>query len=317
MRPRRQIISILSGLIFLCSQTSGSPPAFAWRWLERDWGAALVPGPYRSYGSLFVDLDPEEDFLIWQEEELPLYRDLARSSVRPGYLLLELTGYPLAMVPAWAEEDQNQLYHALDIGPEFNLLRSLGAGYQEPWSVSLFQGQLATFWTLDAQDELAVAARGAAGFVMTGGFQQLFDNSVVTAPWFRVEWKIKGEGLEGSKRRFWDLKAGYRWYGIPEVANTVSISLERRRTDKERWDWRPAGNSLAAVDVQLPLTELTGGPSRLFLEYAKLFPVWKVLVGMKLGYLYQYRPVYDRETSIFSSERERDWEIILQPLVIF
>ncbi|MFB0515012.1 MAG: hypothetical protein ACETWG_00215 [Candidatus Neomarinimicrobiota bacterium] len=292
-------------------------PTRHWRWLDRDWGAALVMGTYRSYGSLFVDLDREEDFTIWQEDEIHLYRDLLHRSLRPGYFLLELTEYPLAAFSAWLERDESDVYHAFNVGKEFNLIRSLGAGYQEPWSVSVFLGQLAAFWNLSDEDELVVAATGAAGLVVTTGLQQLFDNAVVEGGWFRIEWKLKGEGSEGPKQRFWDLKGGYRWYGIPEVSNTLSLTLQRERTDRGSKDWRLLNNSTTALELQMPISEPGDGFSRVLFEYGKFFPLRKRLVGLKVGYLYENRRKYVVETQSFGAVKQKFWELFVQPVVVF
>ncbi len=188
---RGSVIAILC----LCASCRAAAPARHWRWLERDWGSALVLRPYRSYGSLFVDLDKERDFTLWEEDEFKLYRDLVRRSVRPGYFLVELTGYPLTAFSAWLAAEHGNTYHWFDIGGRFNLVRSLGAGNQEPWSASVFLGQLATFWNLNEQDELVVAARGVAGPVATAGTRQLFDNRIVKAGWYRVDGRSRARGL--------------------------------------------------------------------------------------------------------------------------
>ncbi len=292
-------------------------PAKHWRWLERDWGTALVLRPYHSYGSFFVDLDKESDFTLWEGDEVKLYRDLVSRSVKPGYFLIELTGYPLAAFSAWLEETKNSSYHYFDIGGKFNLIRSLGAGYQEPWSTSVFLGQLATFWDLNAQDELVVAASGAAGIVVTAGLHQLFDNSVVDAGWFRVEWKVKGEGIEGPEKRFWDLKAGYRYYGIPEISNTITLTLKRQRTDKARRGAGLLNNSLTAIELQIPTSEMGDGFSRVLFEYARFVPFRKVLAGLKGGFLHENRKPYKAETGSVGADKKESWELVGQPMVVF
>jgi len=293
-----------------------SVPTNQWTWLDRDWGTSLVLRFYRSYGSLFVDLDEESDFILWEEDEVKLYKDLARRSLKPGYFLIELTGYPLATFSAWMESELNSQYHYFDIGDKFNLIRSLGAGYQEPWSTSVFLGQLATFWDIDAQGDLIMAANGAAGMVITGRFQQLFDNSIVNGSWFRVEWKIKGEGIEGARRRFWDIKAGFRFYGIPEIHNTANLSLKRQRTDNEIVGVRMLKNSMMAIDLQLPVSEINSGLTRAMVEYVRYVPFKTVLMGLKVGFIYENRMHYDIELQSFDGERKRSWELIIQPMII-
>ncbi len=141
----------------------------SWKLIDRKWGAALAPGVYKTYASLFVDLDKKEEVIFWDDDEFGLYRELAKRSIKPGYVLLEITGYPLASLSASMEERKNEEYHRFDIGENFNLLKNFSAGQQEPWSVSLFLGQLATFWDLDENDDLIVAATGVSGLVLTGG----------------------------------------------------------------------------------------------------------------------------------------------------
>lgn len=298
------------------SQAQAAGPLGRWRWLDRDWTASLVLGPYRSYSSLFVPLRLDNEFILWQEDEFRLYRDLLLKSVRPRYFLLELTAYPLAAASAWIETDHRRLFRSFDLWDGFNLLRSLGAGYQEPWSVSVFLGQLTNFWDLSEQDELVVAASGAAGLVVTAGLHQLLDNSVVSGAWYRLEWKIKGTGSVGARRRSWDLKAGYRNYGQPQLANTVGIALTRQRIEKGSRSLLPGKNSVLTVEVQLPTVALSDGPARFVLEYGKYYPLGKWLVGLRAGYLYENRRKFDTDTKRFSPAKQVIREFYLQPMII-
>ncbi|UCD37079.1 MAG: hypothetical protein JSW54_09610 [Fidelibacterota bacterium] len=283
---------------------------------KRTLGTALVPGPYRSYASLFVDLAGKDEFLVWHEDEVKLYRDLVRRSFQWEYLVAEATGYPLAALSAWMEAEQNARYHQFDVGSDFNLLRSLGAGYQEPWSVSLFLGQLLTYWSMDDEDELVIAARGAAGLVATAGLQQLFDNSIVEAPWTRIEWKVKGEGSAGPRERYWDLKVGHRWYGLAEIPNTLTLTLERGRTDRVRFKWNPEQNNITLLQLQWPTSEISRGFSRILFEYTKFVPVRNILVGLKVGFLYENRKPYDAASGSFANDKEKIWELVIQPQII-
>ena len=292
-----------------------SAPLGSWRWLDRDLHAFVVPGPYRTYGSLLVQFREDDDFTLWEEDEVRLYWELLRKSARPRYFLIELTTYPLAALSSWTESTSGRIYHAFDLWPGFNLLRSLGAGYQEPWSMSLFLGQLATFWDLNDRDELVVEATGVAGLVLTTGLHQLFDNVIVPGPWFRAEWKIKGAGKDGDRRRSWDLTVGYRWYGSPDLANTAGITLTRQITARGLKDLGLGKNSLMALEIQVPTLGFDGCPSRVMLEYGKFYPLRNWLVGLKAGYVYENRKTYDGQK--FSDEPMSVTEFFLKPLILF
>jgi hypothetical protein len=47
-----------------------------------------------------------------------------------------------------------------------NLIESVSWGYQEPFSISLFAGQLAAFLTMNDQEDLVAAATGVSGLVL-------------------------------------------------------------------------------------------------------------------------------------------------------
>ena len=289
----------------------------SWKWIDRKWGAALAPGVYKTYASLFVDLDKKEEVILWEEDEFGLYRELAIRSVKPGHVLLEITGYLFASFTASMEDRKNEEYHKFDIGENFNLLKNFSAGQQEPWSASLFLGQLATFWDLDENDYLIVAATGVSGLVLTGGLYQLFDNSYVRSNWYRIEWKVKGGGSSGANKQSWDLKTGYRNYGLSEISNTITLVLKRKKTKKTRFDWRVFHNSMTSIEFELPTTGTKEGFSRVYGAYGKYFPFLKRLVGIELGVLFEKRREYDSVKEKFGAEKERFWEIFLKPVVVF
>ncbi len=289
----------------------------AWKWNGRKWVSAFVPGIYKSYSSINVDLDKEEELILWEEDEFGLYRDLVKRSIQPGFFLLEFTGYPMASISAWMEEHHNDSYQKFNIGGNFNLLKNFGAGVQEPWSISLFLGQLGTYWDLNDDDEMFIAATGASGLVLTGGLYQLFENSFVESNWFRAEWKLKGSGGYGPKKRSWDLKAGYRWYGIAGISNTATLVLKRTKTQKSKLDWRIFHNSATSIELELPTTEIKDSLSRFHFTYGKYFPIKGRMGGLKLGVLYENRREYDSFLKEFSSEKTRQFEFIIKPLILF
>ncbi len=331
--PRSSVMKVAPiNAIALTLLLGGIPPASAavnihaftqtpvlarqWRWLDRDWAGALVLEPYVSYGSVFLVRYDSRDIALWQENELRLYQDLlVRSIRRPRYLLLEVTAYPLGGISAWLPTAAPATYRRFNLGEEFNLLRSLGAGFQEPWSVSLFLGQIDDFWELTKDDQLVVVSSGISGLVLTGGWQQLFDNAVVQAGWLKAEWKLKGQGSQGRLKRPWNLNVGYRWYGLRAVDNTLVVSLRRQRTNRDRLDWGLKRNTISVLELQLPPARAADGFTRIQLEYGKVFPLWKVLAGLKIGYIFENRRKYNAET--FSARRVRQSELFIQPVVFF
>ncbi|MFH1853251.1 MAG: hypothetical protein ABIA75_13000 [Candidatus Neomarinimicrobiota bacterium] len=287
------------------------------RWRDREVGAAAVLGPYRTYQSSYLEISSDRDLVLWDENEIRLYRDLLASSVRPEFFLIEFTEYPLAWLSAWLEERNSVFYDSFSVSDDVNLIRSLGAGGQEPWSVSLFLGRLGSFWDLDENYNLVEAASGAVGLVITGGMYQLFDNHLIRSDWARLEWKLKGEGRQGGKINRWDIKLGYRWFGLSAVPDALSLVLSRMRTNQRDWSWALHRNSSVNLEVQAPVFQDSGQISRLTVIYGKVFPVGKVLAGLKLGFGYEYRRLYDTKINSFVDKPTRLTQIYFQPVIIF
>jgi len=283
----------------------------------RSGGLAVTPDPFRSYASLFYQLTTSDEIYIWQNNEWPLYRDLLLRSYRPTHLILEWTFYPLATGAAWFEEQHPPLFRRFDLGGDFNLLKSLGGGRQEPFSVSLFTGQIAAFLTLDTDDELRIAARGIAGPVLTCGWWQLFDNQLVRSNWYRIEWKIKGQGRTTTHRHEWDIKSGYRCFGLRGLPNVVSIALSRSHFEKGSPGWGLWHNSLMESQIEAPLTHFRRAPSRLSVHYGKMIPWRKRLIGLKAGLVYENRPSYDSLTAGFTQSYRKTWTFHFQPMIWF
>ena len=284
---------------------------------DHDAGLALVPGPYRSYGSAFLSLHHEAPVFIYQENETDLYTDLFYASFNPAYILTEATVYPVAVFSSWLKTDHLSMYQHFDLTDDLNLLDALASTYQEPWSISLFLGQLANFVTLTDSEDLAVVATGASGFVITTGQQQIFDGYLVQSSWARLEWKLKGAGGDQIRKHAWNIKIGYRWYGLPEIANTITMTYSRLKTEKGRHSWNVRHNSCTEIELQIPPSELKSGFSRITCSYGKFFPIRKYLIGFKIGYGFERRREYRGVETGFSQERRVLQGILLQPMVLF
>jgi len=284
-----------------------------WNVADRDLGVSLTLDPYHSYSNVFFQFDKNQEVYIWQANELKLYGNILRKSWIPSHGLAEFTFYPTTATSAWIESNYKKLFDRFTVYRDFNLIESTSGGYQEPWSGSLFFGQLAAFLTLNDEEELVVAASGAGGLVLTGGLYQIFDNCLVRSNWYRVEWKLKGEGREANFFYDWDLKVGFRNYGLSAVSNTVMLAINRCWMNRRHCNWQLGQNSTTEFEIQVPAALSARGVSRLKLIYGKAVPFRRWLIGLKLGITYDYRRAYDSLSKSFSSDQIESWGFILQP----
>ncbi len=284
---------------------------------KREYGMSIVLGTYRAYQTCYLELQPKRELIFWENNEYKLYSDLLTQSLKPEFMLLEVTEHPLSWLSAAAETYTPDFFTQFNIAENFNLLQNLGAGNLEPWSMSFFVGKLSTFWDLDNNYELFPAASGAAGLVATGGLYQIFDNRMIRSNWIRLEWKLKGEGRTETSSRHWDIKLGHRWYGIKKIPNTITLFLSRERLNKNQLDLGILSNSSLNFEFQVPADALNKGISRFYLSYGKVIPLRNSLIGLKLGYVFEHRVIYTDAVTGFSDDKQYLSEFFIQPMLIF
>jgi hypothetical protein len=314
-----RIAGSIIALVVSLFQSVPTSAQFSWGGMvsEHSAGVAFAPGVYNSYGSAFIGLQKKEQISVYPENELSLYTDLLLKSFKPTHLLTELTLYPTSALSGWLKTEHFSFYRKFDLINDLNLWSSLAGNYQEPWSVSLFVGQLANFVTLTDDEELRVGATGAGGLVITTGWQEIFDGYVLNSNWWRCEWKIKGTGKDRNTFHTWDIKIGYRWYGLPEITNTLNLTFSRQKTEKGIRSWNFHRNSCTEIEFQIPPVKMNTGCSRLTFAYGKFLPFRKYLIGLKIGYSYEYRPEYRGPDKGFTTDSRIIKGLIFQPMVEF
>jgi len=287
-----------------------------WTLGKRETGISFVSGPYKTYEIWYLELKPRRELILWEENEIRLYKNLAKQSLKPDFLVFEFTQYPLSWLVAETHNYHPDIWRIFDLTDQFNFLASLGGGYQEPWSWSIFLGKLSTFWEMDDDYNLLPAASGAAGFVVTAGTKQIYDNYLVDANWCRVEWKLKGEGKSKNKKRVWDIKAGFRWPGISELPNTITMIYSRQRTDKKQKYFNLYNNSSLLCEIQIPYSSAAVEPTLVRINYGKVVPVSGILAGINIGIGYEFRQEYDFSYKAFKGAATYIPFFYIQPKII-
>jgi len=300
-------------IIFLFNNPGLGQWSKHWTVFDRDLGTSLTLGPYHSYTNLFYQIKKDQQVYIYRDNEFKLYKDLLLRSYRPEYGLIEFTLYPTTAISSWTESSHKKFYDEFTVFKDYNLIRSISGGNQEPWSVSLFAGQIAAFMTMNDQEELVMAADGASGLVLTGGLYEIFNNNLFRANWYRIEWKLKGGGSQGSFSHGWNILLGYRNYGMPEISNTALFSFTRDRLNRAAYDWTLWQNSVAEFQIQYPVSNGERGISRLRMVYGKAIPFWKWMIGASLGCVYENRRKYDSELGQFTADRVQGWSFFIMP----
>lgn len=249
-----------------------------------------------------------------------MYRQIWRQAQRPTHLLLEITAYPLAWLTADLHQYHPDVFDLFTLTGKLNLLASLAGSEREPYSLSLFWGQLLSFVYMDTTDSIRYSSGGVCGWVLTKGWVEIFDNYPVHAHWYRLEWKLKGGVDYADVRHKWEIKIGYRWYGLPWMDNDFLLAFKREKFSPNNKEQRWYDNSRVELELHLPSTDLHGGCSYAKYILGKVFPYKKYLLGTSLGVCYERRKIYTdkKGTANALSEHPKQiiWSFIFQPLLI-
>ena len=147
--------------------------------------------PYYTNMGYNVPLTNKPIPTITSDNEAVIYRDLIEGSLIPRYMVLEASVYPLASLGTFIKSRSPDLYRQGEIGHSgINLFESATAGFQEPWAVSAFFGNVAKLKrpkeTREGQNY------GYTGYLFSAGNKHIKNNRLVSDDWFEFEWKIKG-----------------------------------------------------------------------------------------------------------------------------
>ncbi len=158
--------------------------------------------------------------------EQSLYYYLIKNIYMPRYAVLEASIYPLPIAGIyiknhtdWREETQ--------ITENINLVKSITAGFPEPWAFSFFLGNVVDFVKENNQE----SGKGYSGLLFSYGNKHIVDNTMVDDDWFETEIKLKGSDVRKKRDVSWSYAIGYKKHFNPDIKDALYISIKRNRID--------------------------------------------------------------------------------------
>jgi hypothetical protein len=157
--------------------------------------------PYYTNAGYNIPLTDRPIPTIESGSEAVIYRELIKDSVLPRYMTVEASLYPMPIMGTWLKTHHRGFYDSAAIGKNFNIIESLTAGFQEPWAVSVFFGNVAK---LKRPGEQRIGNNyGYTGYLLSAGEKHIKNNMLVEDHWFELEWKIKGQLDYTDKKLSW------------------------------------------------------------------------------------------------------------------
>lgn len=293
------------------------------------WGAQTTLGPYRSYSSLYINFLRNAPIEVMNpKQEYQIFTRLLEKIYAPHYFLLQGTIYPTATISSFVETDNPKLFNRFNTYFDLNLLRAVGGGYEEPYAVSIFLGNL-IFFSRDRiintlnRSERKQTGSALGGFLISGGHWHIQDNIRIDDWWYEILFMLGGSLNETSVRRIeWNFRTGLKFHQNPLPADVASVTIQRDHSEWKYRGWSLLRNSGFKYICHFPVGEDARHlpfTSRHYFILSKKYPWPKPIFGINfllkfgLGVDWEYIKEFDRQQRTFFSKETSSLSWVIQP----
>lgn len=226
--------------------------------------------PYYSNVSANIPLTSKPIPTIASGSESVILRELIKDSLIPRYLVLEASVNPMPVLGTYLKRRMPELYNKGSIGNSgINVIESLTAGFQEPWAVSAFFGNIAK---LNRPNEERMGVNmGYTGYLLSAGAKHIKDNVLIDDIWHELEWKIKGKRDYPDEKMSWSFRVGGKFNSNPDITDVYYLGLYRSNLDIKAPILRWLENS--NFDVKIQFSQRSGKAVREEFFVGKKFPI--------------------------------------------
>jgi hypothetical protein len=166
---------------------------------------------------------------VGESDEIAVYNKLFLNSLTPRFLLLEASLFPMPILGTYLKANNRSFYDSAGFGDDLNLISSVTAGFQEPYSFSLFFGDVVTF--VKPGEKRNGSNKGYMGYLFTFADQHIKNNVLVNDKSLEIEWKLKGEKNFSDEKLSWSFRLGSKLHENTEITDVAYLGLRRSNLD--------------------------------------------------------------------------------------
>lgn len=212
--------------------------------------------------------------------ELEIYKELITKFYKPRSLIIEASLNPLPYAGTLVKRHQAGFYKDMQWASNLNVVQAVTAGFEEPWALSLFLGNVVSFDTINRS--LQGKRNGYSGLLIDVGNYHIKDNVLVHDNWVQMEGKLKGEQILTDRSLRWSFRGGAKFHANRHIADSFFIGFRRSRTDfKEKGGSFWLNNS--GFEYVSDFSQRKMEPIRHYLVADKKFPFKKSRAAFTLG----------------------------------
>lgn len=235
--------------------------------------------PYYSAVGVYNSLTGKPIPHLEVKNELEIYRELITNFYRPRTLIVEASLNPLPYAGTLIKRHQPGFYGDMQLSSNLNAVQAVTAGFEEPWALSFFLGNVVSFDTINKSFQ--GKRNGYSGMLLDLGTHHIKDNVLIRDNWLQLEGKLKGEQILADRSLRWSFRGGMKFHENRYISDSFFIGFRRSRTDfKEKGNfWLHNSGFEYVSDFSQKKLE----PIRHFLVLDKKFPAKNSRVAFTLG----------------------------------
>jgi hypothetical protein len=183
--------------------------------------------PYYTNIAYFKTLNDSPIPELGKRSESEVYRDLFFRSYLPRFFLVEASINPLPVLGVLIKgADEEGLYTDLAPSHDLNLVEVATAGFEEPYAVSLFLGNMVKY---ESADGSGIESKGFMGYLASYGHWHIRKNRLVDDRWGEFEWKLKGDQVLSDRKLSWSFRLGFKVHDNPLITDEFYVAVKRER----------------------------------------------------------------------------------------
>ena len=285
--------------------TDSAPAAPEWVKLE------FEPDAYYTSLGLFLALTDTPIPHVGEKSEKELYLTLLSRAYTPRFLVIEGSVNPLPYLGTYIKREDPGFYKDAQISGSFNWVQALTAGFEEPWALSLFLGNVVDFSIPDRKDSKGI---GYSGLLYSRGNYHIKNNTMIKDDWWEMEWKVKGDRRTDDQKLGWSFRVGVKLHGNPDITDIYYLSFRRSRLD-----YRPTRETIfnnSGFEYTVDFERGTFTPIRHYFYVDKKWPIpdKKFAFTLATGFVWESAAKY---SGALADRNGSQTQFILRPNIEF
>lgn len=248
-----------------------------------------------------------------EKPEIVVYRDLLYSSFIPRFLVLEAAVFPMPNLGAYLNDNAHGFYDNGDVTHDINIIKAVTAGFEEPYALSLFLGNVVSFTR--AGERHKSGNFGYMGYLASVSNYNIHNNKLIPDKSLELEWKIKGDRKLPTHVLHWSFRVGGKIHGNRDIKDVVYLSLRRSRLDFE--DEADSFFKNSGAEYTVDFDSKTFKPIRHYFVIDKKWPIkdQKMGISFAIGFIWQGAEKYSG--TLADTKRQDEYQVVLRPNIEF